>query len=773
MVIVESPTKAKTINKYLGSSYLVHSSMGHIRNLPSRKLGVDIENDFKPQYSIIAKRKEFITKLKKEIKKVDNVYLAPDMDREGEAIAWHLCETLNIPPEKVHRVTFNEITKDSILKAFEHPGTINMDKVNAQQARRILDRLVGYQISPLLWKNVAKGLSAGRVQSVAVKLISEREKEIRAFVPKEYWKIIAKLKTVDGDKGEEDEFVAELQRLKDGKEKLEVNNEKEATEIVNNLNKSQFSVAKVTKKQNKNNASPPFTTSLLQQRASTKLRFSAKKTMMIAQQLYEGIEIGSEGSTGLITYMRTDSFNISEAALQGCRNLIMESYGDKYLPDKPNFYQSQKRSQGAHEAIRPALVEKTPDEIKGSLTNDQYKLYKLIWERFVACQMTPAIYATTDVDILAGDYQFKTRGRILIFDGHTKISGNDPADTNLMIPDMKKGDDLDCKKITPSQHFTEPPPRYTEATLVKTMEKKGIGRPSTYAPIISTIQDRGYVNVEKRAFHATDLGILVTDKLEEHFKKILDIGFTSDMEDKLDKIEDSGENWVTVLQNFYGSFKTDLEKAANEMKSEKGAQAESGKECGLCGKPMLIRWGKAGKFLGCSGFPECKNTGAIDGEEQKPQNIKETDEKCEKCGSDMIIRNGRNGEFMACSAYPKCKNTKSVGGNDAENNVETDEKCEKCGNPMRIKFSRMGKFLGCSGYPDCKNAKPLPTGVKCPNEGCEGDIIQRRARGKKGFFYGCSNYPECDYITNKLEDLEDVEKDAEDDSDKDDGKPED
>lgn len=752
IVIVESPAKAKTINRFLGSSFLVCSSMGHIRDLPNNRLGVDIENNFMPEYHVIPSRKETVNKLRQEVKKADEVYLAPDMDREGEAIAWHLCETLEIPMNKAHRVTFNEITRDIILKAFESPRSIDMNKVNAQQTRRILDRLVGYQISPILWKKISKGLSAGRVQSVAVKLIVEREEEIKGFKPKEYWRIIARLMPLT-EKGKGCDFEAELQKING--ENIEIKNEAQAVSITNELSKVDFSVAMITRREKKNNAPPPLTTSLLQQQASIRLRFNSKKTMLIAQQLYEGIEIGGEGSVGLITYMRTDSFNVSEKAIEGCRDLILKKFGKDYLPDKSNVFKSHKRSQAAHEAIRPTFPDRLPDELKPYLTNDQYKLYKLIWERFIASQMTPAKIAVTEVDIVASNYKLKAKGRTLIFDGHTILSGNIITKEEQTLPELNEGERLKLIKLTHSQHFTEPPPRYTEATLVKTLEKKGIGRPSTYAPIISTIQERGYVKLENRAFHATELGILVTKKLEKYFKKILDVEFTSKMEDSLDKIEDIGEDWVRVLKDFYNSFKIDLKKASVEMKSEKGIISDSERVCELCGSPMVIRWGRGGKFLGCSGFPKCKYTVSLDSNGEMLK-VEATDQTCEKCGNPMVIRNGRNGRFLACSAYPRCKNTRSLEDNGDDRSLVKDERCEKCGSPMEVRFSKMGRFLGCSQYPRCKNAMPLPTGIKCPKEGCNGELVQRRSRKKRTPFFGCTNYPDCDYVTDKLPEPENI-----------------
>ncbi len=749
LVIVESPAKAKTIGKYLGPTFTVRSSMGHIRDLPEKKLSVDVENNFTPEYKVIPSRKKLVSELLADAKKADAIYLASDLDREGEAIAWHLSQALEIPEEKAHRVTFNEITKDAIVEAFKHPSPINMAKVNAQQARRILDRIVGYQISPLLWKKITKGLSAGRVQSVAVRLIVEREKEIGAFKPQEYWKITADLTTdLSESPAEKKSFKALLQKLDN--ETIEVKNEQQAKDVVGELQIAVHVVSSIKKQTKRNNAPPPFTTSLLQQQASTRLQFSAKKTMLIAQQLYEGVDVGSEGSVGLITYMRTDSFHVSEQALTAARKYIVSAYGDNYLPEKPNMHASDKKgTQGAHEAVRPTSTDYAPEKVKDHLTKDQYKLYELIWNRFIASQMKPALYAVTEAEIGAGRYMLKARGRELLFDGHTVISGHDMDKDEQILPPLEQAQPLKLLELTPTQHFTQPPPRFSEASLVKTLEKMGIGRPSTYASIISTIQDRGYVKQEKRAFYATELGILVTEKLVDHFAKIMDVKFTSHMEDELDKIEDKKVEWLDVLRDFYGPFKTDLERAMGEMKSVKGAPEDSGQKCTVCGQPMVIRWGRHGKFLGCSAFPNCKTTLPL-GETGEVLPPETTGQKCEKCGSAMVVKAGRHGKFLACSAYPNCKSTKSLTG-DSVKSEPTDEKCEKCGSAMVIRISKKGRFMGCSAYPKCRNLKPLPTGVKCPKEGCDGDLIRRRSK-KGGVFFGCSKYPDCDYITNELPD---------------------
>jgi len=745
LVIVESPAKARTIQKYLGPGYTVHASMGHVRDLPKRTLGVDIEDGFKPTYENLRGRAATLKKIRSAAKGADAIYLAPDPDREGEAIAWHLAQALRLPQSKVFRVTFNEITKRAVKNAFKDPGKIDMAKVNAQQARRILDRIVGYQLSPLLWKKVAKGLSAGRVQSVAVRLIAEREKEIRAFVPEEFWRILAKLAPA-GSRDEAEQFEAELAEWKG--EKFRPAKGEEAQAVAEALRAADYVVGAVERKQQKVSPGPPFHTSSLQQAASTRLRFAARRTMRIAQQLYEGIEIGDEGSVGLITYMRTDSFRIAADAQNECRELIPERFGKQYLPDKPKIYKSRKGAQEAHEAIRPTSVSRTPEQLKPYLSDEQLKLYRLIWERFVASQMRDATYEATSVEVRAADGLLKARGRVCQFDGYTKVwPARDDKDLQD-LPLLETGQQLDLLGLDPSQHFTKPPPRYTEASLVRTLEREGIGRPSTYAAIISTIQDRGYVEQQKRAFFATDLGIVVTDLLLGSFPDVMDVQFTSGMEEKLDKIEEEDTDWVAVLDEFYKLFKADLDRAGTEMKSVKGVLVE-GEVCPECGKPLVERWSKYGKFLGCSGYPACKYIKPGDG----GQEAAETDEVCEKCGKPMVIKMGRRGRFLGCSGYPQCRNTKKIGpdGKPVPPPEPTDKVCEKCGSPMVIRTGAKGRFLACSGFPKCRNTKALPTGIACPKEGCDGELIYKRGkgRGRKGFF-GCTKYPDCDYTTSEL-----------------------
>ena len=701
LVIVESPAKAKTINRYLGKNYIVRASMGHVRDLPKSKLGVDIENDFLPTYRALAGRKKVLDELKKLAKGADEVFLATDLDREGEAIAWHLAEALKLPAKKVRRVIFNEITKNAIRHAFEDPRKIDDDKVDAQQARRILDRIVGYELSPLLWRKVGPGLSAGRVQSVALRLIVDREREIEAFTAEEYWEIHADLAPAGADKAQQ--FRAKLSKV--GGEAAKLTNEAEAQKLTEALRQEEFITTQVESKERLLPPAPPFITSTLQQRASVFLRFSAKKTMMIAQQLYEGVELGGEGAEGLITYMRTDSVQISGQALNECRGYIGENFAPTYLPDKPNMYRAGKAAQEAHEAIRPSSVAHTPATVKPFLTKDQYRLYELIWKRFVASQMSPARLAVIDVQVTAGDALFTVQGRALTFDGHTKLSGYDNKN-DLQLPPLEANQELVLIALDPSQHFTKPPPRFTEAALVKTLEKLGIGRPSTYAAIISTIQGREYVKLEERKFHATELGKLVTDQLVAHFQDIMNVEFTSKMEGELDDIESAKRGWVSVLKDFYTPFAADLEKAKVDMKRPEPEETEF--KCTECGKPMLKRWGKRGNFLGCSGYPECRFTQPLDKEGQpvKRPPPETLEEKCPECGEALLKRHGRHGEFIGCSGYPKCKFVRSLAKPIPL--PEELKKCEKCGSDMTVRRSRRGPFLGCSAYPKCRNTKPLP-----------------------------------------------------------------
>jgi len=742
LVIVESPAKARTINKYLGKDFVVKASMGHIRDLPKGKFGIDVERGFEPDYTTIRGKGKVISELRKLAKSAPSVYLAPDLDREGEAIAWHLSESLGVEDRKIFRVVFNEITKKAILAAFSEPGKLNMNKVDAQQARRVLDRIMGYKLSPLLWKKIAKGLSAGRVQSVAVRLIVEREQEIRKFVKEEYWRVTAHF-DVEGHV-----FQAELRRL--GDERIEKHlTEERARKVVSDIGDDPLPLVELDNKPKTRRPTPPFTTSQLQQKASTMLRFSARKTMMIAQQLYEGVEVPGEGSVGLITYMRTDSVRVSNDALDDARALIGSDYGANYVPDSPNRFANRSNAQEAHEAIRPTSAARRPESLRDCLTEDQFKLYKLVWEKFVASQMKPATFNITTAVFQHGESRFVAQGEMEVFDGHLRVFKQGDRDTQTLPKSLKQGDAYEPTKIDPTQHFTQPPPRYTEATLVKELEKKGIGRPSTYATIISTIQDRGYVVLESRHFVATELGEIVTGQLVEHFGDVINTDFTSSMEADLDQVESGELGWRNVVGSFHRVFAADLDKAEGAMKNIKLNPELTDRMCEKCGSPMAVLYNKRGKFLGCSNYPDCKNTMPVDGPREKTETI-ETDYKCPKCEKPMVIRVGRRGRFLACTGFPKCKSTASV---DDEGRIVEPKKtgiiCEKCGSEMVVKGSRRGPFLACSGFPKCRNAKPLPdemreapreTGEKCDK--CGAPLVVKTSRWGKEFV-ACSAYPKC------------------------------
>ena len=759
LVIVESPAKARTINKYLGKDFVVKASMGHIRDLPKGKFGIDVEHGFQPEYTTIRGKGKVISELKRLAKVSDAVYLAPDMDREGEAIAWHLSESLEVPEDRVFRVVFNEITKRAIQEAFQEPGRLDLDKVNAQQARRVLDRIMGYKLSPLLWKKIAKGLSAGRVQSVAVRLIVEREKEIRSFVSEEYWRVTATLES------EGQPFQAELRRL-DG-ERIDKNLGADAARgLVDRIGRDPLELVEVEEKPKTRRPTPPFTTSQLQQKASTLLRFSAKKTMMVAQQLYEGVEVPGEGSVGLITYMRTDSTRVSDEAVAQVRALIPREYGPDYLPERPNAYRTKAKSaQEAHEAIRPTEVARRPKDLEAVLSKDQLRLYKLIWEKFVASQMVPARAVVTTAYFehpgpKAGGTDERTarfiaQGEVSLFDGHLRVFGADRGEReDQALPKLKVGELYVPTSIEATQHFTQPPPRYSEATLVKELEKKGIGRPSTYATIISTIQERGYVLLEQRRFFATELGEIVTDQLVEHFGDLINTEFTARMESELDSVESGDRPWEQVVSAFHVPFVRDLEKAEGAMKSLKTNPQLTDQACDKCGAPMAVLYNKRGKFLGCSRYPECKNTMSVDGPREKAE-VVETEYLCPKCQSPMVIRTGRRGRFLACTAFPKCKSTASV---DDEGRIiepkKTGIECDRCGKEMVVRGSRRGPFLACSGFPKCRNAKPLPdelreepkeTSELC--EQCGSPMVVKRSRWGKEFL-ACSAYPKCKNARN-------------------------
>jgi DNA topoisomerase-1 len=742
LVVVESPTKVRTISKFLGRDFTVRASMGHVRDLPEKELSVDIENGFAPKYVTIESRRKVVKQIRDAARQVDSILIATDPDREGEAIGWHLAYELRNTKKPVNRISFNEITENAVRSAIKHPGKIDQHLVDAQQARRILDRLVGYQISPILGRAVKWGLSAGRVQSVAVRLICEREEEIEAFVPEEYWSITAKLK---GEKTEP--FEAKLFQIDQKKAKVE--NEEQAKTVVEEAGREKFIVAKIERKERKRSPVPPFTTSNLQQEAARKLRFTAKKTMAVAQKLYEGLEIGDEGMLGLITYMRTDSTRVAKEAIDSVRQLIGEKYGSVYLPGKPVYYRSKKGAQDAHEAIRPTSVERTPESIKQFLKRDQYALYDLIWKRFVASQMKPAIFDVTTVDIKAGKYTFRANGSIIKFRGFMSVymEGRDDSseeDKESILPELVEGQILQLLGLTPEQHFTQPPPRYSESTLVKALEEKGIGRPSTYADILSKIQSRDYVVKERGRFMPTEMGTLVNALLVKSFPEVIDVEFTAKMETELDDVEDGKRRWVEVLEEFYGPFSSSLKKAPETIRAVKKDMEEVTDEvCDLCGEKMVIKWGRYGRFLACSGYPECKNTKELNHEEKTPEET--TEEVCEKCGSPMVIKTGRYGKFLACSAYPECKNTKQIGQDKKAPDEPTEEICENCGSPMVIKTGRFGRFLACSKYPECKTARPLSIGVDCPKPDCDGYIAEKRSKRGR-VFYGCSNYPKCRFV---------------------------
>ncbi len=702
LLIVESPTKVETLKKIVGKNFIIKASVGHIKDLPKKKLGVDVDNNFQPEYITIRGKGKVLSALKAAAKKADNIYLAPDPDREGEAIAFHINNEISkLTKGKVFRVMFNEITKRAVTEALKNPIELNSNRVNAQQARRILDRLVGYKISPLLWKKVQRGLSAGRVQSVALKIICEREREIQDFKQEEYWSI-----TIDLKGSKAPDFAAKLLKV-DGK-KAEIPNEEIATAIVKAVENDKFLLKDIVKKEKKRNPSAPFITSTLQQEASRKLNFSPKKTMMLAQRLYEGQPLGDKGTVGLITYMRTDATRLANEALDEIRGFINQKYGEKFLPESPNVYKSKKSAQEAHEAIRPTDITIEPKSIKSFLEKDLFKLYELIWLRTLSCQMVPAIMDTTQFDIHASNHLFRANGSVIKFEGFMKVYVEDTDEDSpsglksneKILPDLEKGEELSLLKILPEQHFTQPPPRYTEAMLVKALEEKGIGRPSTYAAIISVIRDRDYVRSEEKRLAPSELGFLVSDLLVENFPDIVNEEFTAQMENKLDDIEDGKSAWVDALKSFYTPFEKDLIEAEKKMKDIK-------------------------------------------------KQVEETDEVCEKCSSPMIIKWGRFGKFMACSGYPECKNTKEISKDgDGKSSVEekVEGECDKCNAPLVMKMGRFGKFLACSKYPDCKFTKPISLGVSCPEKDCKGYVSSRRS--KKGrTFYGCSEYPNCKFVS--------------------------
>jgi len=725
LVVVESPAKAKTIKKYLGRGFDVKASVGHVKDLPKSKIGVDVEKGFQPAYETIKGKTKVLSEIKRAARTASRVFLATDPDREGEAIAWHIAEELGAEggDARVRRVLFNEITKGAIQKAIEKPIDLDRKKFDSQQARRILDRLVGYQISPILWKKVRRGLSAGRVQSVAVRLVVEREREIEAFVPVEYWSLDADLAArVPPD------FRARLAKVDGQKANLE--NEAQTKGLLADLDGAKYVVASVDKKERRRNPPPPFTTAKLQQEASNRLGFSPKKTMTLAQRLYEGVELGEEGAVGLITYMRTDSVRLSTEAVDAARAFIGERFGKDHLPGEPNVFKTKsKQAQEAHEAVRPTSVERTPDQVapffEAMGERDMHRLYELIWSRFVACQMVPAVYDQTTAEITAGRATFRATGSILKFPGYLAVYGAKPPEEEAgaeedktadngadpgakaqsedrQLPPLEQGMELRLLGLVPEQHFTQPPPRFNESSLVKEMEERGIGRPSTYAAILDTIQEKGYVEKLERQLKPTHLGVLVTDELVRAFPREMDVAFTAGMEERLDEIEDGNAGWQAVLGDFYDKFKEDLAKADAEMRNVKAQAIETDIACEKCGKTMVIKWGRNGEFLACPGYPECRNT--------------------------MNFR--REGDKIVP---------------EKEEDVPVEDKCPECGSAMVMKRGRFGKFLACTRYPECKGTKPLSIGVTCP-KGCGGYITEKRSRRGRTF-YGCSSYPKCDFVS--------------------------
>ena len=755
LVIVESPAKARTINKYLGKQYIVKASLGHVKDLPKKDLAVDVENGFEPRYEVIDGKKKLLHELKQAAKKVEEVYLAADPDREGEAICYHLQEELqggkNGP--RIFRVMFNEITKKAVEKAFEKPGQVDIHLVDAQQARRVLDRLVGYKISPLLWDKVRRGLSAGRVQTVALRVVVEREREIKAFVPREYWTLDAELHAKKPP-----HVLARLIKVSDGP--AEVASQEVAEDVLAQLEGAAYIAKSVGTREKKRNPVAPFITSTLQQESARKLRFSVKRTMMLAQRLYEGIEVGKEGAVGLITYMRTDSTRVSQDALSDARLYIAERYGKEFLPDAPNIYKSKKDAQDAHEAIRPTSMAFAPEVVAQYLAEDEMKLYRLVWNRFIASQMMPSLYDQTTIDVAANgknglEYLFRATGSVLKFEGFLKVyqEGKDQADEEdeelkHRLPAVSEGEHLPLRTLKHEQHFTEPPPRYNEATLVKKLESDGVGRPSTYASILSTIQEREYVKKDGGRFQPTELGKVVTDLLLESFDDIFEVKYTARMEEELDEIEEGKLDWRVAMAEFYEKFDRDLKHAEEHMTDIKRMEKPTDLKCEKCGKPLVIKWGKHGSFIACTGYPDCTYTRElpVDLTDVVKADLAEQgdEEYCENCGRPMVLKKGRFGTFYACTGYPDCKTTKPIGGQQKKPDQPLDEKCPNCGSHLVLKTGRFGEFTACSNYPTCKYVKQKTIGVKCP-ECAEGEISERRSKKGKTF-YGCVRYPDCKFV---------------------------
>ncbi len=795
LVIVESPAKAKTINKFLGRNYVVKASMGHVRDLPKnpkRKgdpewIGIDEEKDFEPHYIVLRDKKKTVDALVEAAKKADEILLAADPDREGEAICWHLQQILEKKAKKpVRRILFNEITKKAIREAVRHPREIDLHKVDAQQARRILDRIVGYRISPLLWEKVRRGISAGRVQTVALRMIVEREREIREFQPVEYWNVLARLatgeettappkddappaieaklhtwrgETVPWKKGSEPAR-GKASTGKDGREKVPtLPNEAAAREVVEHVRDREFVVEEVEAKRTRRAPPPPFTTSRLQQEAARRFRLPVARTMRIAQALYEGKELGDLGSVGLITYMRTDSVRIADEAIAAAREYIRGAFGERYLPAKARVYRQKKGVQDAHEAIRPTSLELPPEKVAPFLSADELKLYTLIWNRFVACQMAPAEFDTTRVDIRAGDAVFRVTGQVLRFPGWLQVYREAPEEDAEnggvagkdggagTLPDLARGQRLRPLAIEPEQSFTQPPPRYTEAMLVRALEENGIGRPSTYASILSVLSDRDYVDKVDGRFRPSPLGELVVELLVRHFRDLFDIDYTARMEEELDRIELGEKRGSETLRAFNEAFRRQLAEAREKMENVKARQVPTDIRCDACGAMMVRRWGRYGEFLACERYPECRNTKDLGGDRKPLPDVEET---CPKCGRPMVLKKGRWGPFLACSGYPECRTTRRIRVRDGQVEVRRDqvleEKCPLCGKPLARKSGRFGEYIGCTGYPECRYTKKEEIGVPCPR--CGKPIVVRRSRRGR-VFYGCSGYPDCDFVSWK------------------------
>jgi DNA topoisomerase I len=748
LVIVESRAKAKTVGRYLGRNYNVKACLGHVRDLPKTSLGIDLDNNFTPNYVNNSERREIIDDIKKAAKTASQILLATDPDREGEAIAWHLNHILK-RPDVTSRVEFNEITKGAVKEAMAHPREIDTERVNAQQARRILDRLVGYNLSPYLWRELQSGLSAGRVQSVATKLICDREAEIEAFKPVEYWTIDGSFRKLEPVFDQTTTFMARLAKIDDGQ--AEIPDQTQTENLLREMSEQEYKIGNVTVKSIQKRALPPFITSTLQQEASKRLGFSAKRTMAIAQQLYEGIDIGEGGEEGLITYMRTDSVRLSEEAVMATREFIRETYGPEYVPEAPVYYKSKRKVQDAHEAIRPTVPHQTPDAIERHLSPEQAKLYRLIWERFVACQMVPGRDEQTQIEVVGGRFMFRASHTKKVFDGHRRVYAAAPNgdEDGATLPPLESGEAVKVEEFTPEQHFTKPPPRYNTASLVKTLEELGIGRPSTYAPTISTIVDRGYITREGQSFKPTELGRKVNQLLVDKFADIIDSGFTARMEDNLDMIQSGEKDWVESIREFYEPFRADLKKALDMV-------------CPKCGGEIAIRNGRFGAFFACTHYPECDWRSSISPKatNEEPEQL---DEECPLCQQKLVVKHGRYGKFIACVGFPKCRFTRSTvdgadtktaspdgtteEGTQAKREVVYSEKpCPKCEGKMVLRRSKNGRFWGCEKYPECEGVRPFTVGVPCPREGCNGEYVERRSKRGK-VFYGCSNYPECNETT--------------------------